>query len=60
MNIYHDSVEMWEPTYDPHAWKEYGELHLFVQKVGQGDGETLEELDPQPISVLEWVPFTGE
>ena len=38
MNIYHDSVEMWEPTYDPHAWKEYGELHLFVQKVGQGDG----------------------
>lgn len=55
-DIYSDSVEMWEPTYDPQAWNEYGKLHLFVQKVGQGDGETLEELEPQPVSILEWKP----
>lgn len=55
-DIYPESVEIWEPTYDTHAWNEYVELHLFVQKVGQGDGETLEELEPQAVSILEWRP----
>lgn len=55
-DIYQESLEMWEPTYDPHMWKQHRELHLFVQKVGQGDGETLQELEPQPVSILEWKP----
>jgi len=49
-------VGMWEPTYDPNAWATKHELHLFVQNVGQGDAESLEELRPQMISVLEWKP----
>jgi len=44
---------MWEPTYDTNAWTAKHELHLFVQNVRQGDAESLEELPPQMISVLE-------
>jgi hypothetical protein len=36
-------VGMWEPTYDSAAWTAKHELHLFVQNVGQGDAEKLEE-----------------
>lgn len=43
----------WEPTYDTELWKNEGKLHLFVQKAGQGDGETLEAMDPQPVRILE-------
>jgi len=46
----------WEPTYDGQLWRDQHLLHLFVQRVGQGDGETLENLPPQPISILEWNP----
>lgn len=46
----------WEPTFDPNVWNRKRELHLFVQKVGQGDGEKLENLPAQMISVLEWKP----
>jgi hypothetical protein len=49
-------VGHWEPTYDTELWKEKKQLHLFVQKVGQGDGETLENLAPQPVTILEWRP----
>ncbi|MDR8392878.1 BNR repeat-containing protein [Aliifodinibius sp. S!AR15-10] len=55
-NIYEPSVGMWEPSYDPVMWQQNQELHLFGQKVGQGDGETLEELVPQEVFILEWVP----
>lgn len=54
--IYTDPVGMWEPTYDPAAWENRRELHLFVQGVGQGDGEGLEDLDPQEVFILEWTP----
>lgn len=54
--LYAPPVGLWEPAYDPVAWQRDGQLHLFVQRVGQGDGETLEELPPQPVSILEWVP----
>ena len=47
------SVGLWEPTFDPVAWRRLGELHLFVQKVGQGEGENLEDIPPQLISILE-------
>jgi hypothetical protein len=51
-----DSVEMWEPSYDTELWARSKVLHLFVQKVGQGDAETSEKMPPQPVSILEWNP----
>jgi hypothetical protein len=50
------SVGNWEPSYDTERWKTEGILSLFVQRTGQGDGETLENLPPQPVYVLEWQP----
>jgi glutamate carboxypeptidase len=44
----------WEPTYDQQLWATKHILDIFVQRVGQGDGETLEDLPAQPISILEW------
>ena len=44
---------MWEPTYDTELWKTAGKLNLFVQNVGQGDSETLENVPPQVVSILE-------
>lgn len=55
-DIHTGSVGMWEPTFDPQAWKKHRELHLFVQKVGQGDGETLEDIPPQTVNILKWIP----
>lgn len=49
-------VGLWEPTYDPVAWAVRKELHLLVQKVGQGEAESLEEMPPQMVSVLQWRP----
>jgi hypothetical protein len=46
-------VNSWEPTYDPELWKEQNTISLFVQKVGQGDSETLEDLQPQPVYILD-------
>jgi hypothetical protein len=47
------SMGSWEPTYDTELWRMQGKLHLFLQKAGQGDGETLELIPPQPVRVLE-------
>jgi hypothetical protein len=49
-------VGMWEPSFDQNRWNARKELHIFVQKVGQGDGEKLEEIAPQMVSILEWKP----
>ena len=49
-------VGQWEPTHDPVAWEQRHRLALFVQRVGQGDAESLEVLPPQPVSILTWVP----
>jgi hypothetical protein len=46
----------WEPSYDTERWKQAGILSLFVQRTGQGDGETLEAVPPQPVSILDWQP----
>ena len=46
----------WEPSYDTERWKTAGLLDLFVQRTGQGDGETLEKLPAQPVYILEWRP----
>jgi hypothetical protein len=51
-----DSVYMWEPSYDTEMWKRSKALHIYAQKVGQGDGERLESIAPQMISILEWKP----
>lgn len=54
------SVGVWEPSYDTELWKRSRVFHLYLQKVGQGDGETLEDLPPTPVSILEWKPPTAE
>ncbi len=51
-----ESVNMWEPNYDTVLWQREGVLHLFKQHVGQGQRETLEDLEPQTVSILEWTP----
>lgn len=53
VDLTEDSVGHWEPTYDPAAWREHGVLSLFVQHMGQGDGETAVEVPPQPVRVLD-------
>jgi hypothetical protein len=49
-------VGMWEPSYDTELWKHAKTLHVFLQKVGQGDGGKLEDMPPQKVSILEWEP----
>ncbi|WP_062124965.1 BNR repeat-containing protein [Geofilum rubicundum] len=47
-------VGQWEPSFDTELWRNSGELSLFVQKVGQGDGgEKAEEMAPQPVKVFQ-------
>lgn len=50
------SVGLWEPTYDRALWRRDGVLHIFHQRVGQGQGERLEDVPPQTVSILEWDP----
>ncbi len=50
------NVGMWEPSFDQNLWNRRKTLNLFVQNVDQGDGEKLESLPPQMISILEWKP----
>ncbi len=45
-------VGQWEPSYDTELWRSKSELVLFVQRSGQGDGEKMEDLPPQPVVVL--------
>lgn len=52
-NLTNFSVGMWEPTYDSELWKSTDRLHLFIQYVGQGDAETLENVQSQMVSILE-------
>lgn len=51
-----ESVDQWEPSFDRVRWARDGVLDLFVQRVGQGDGETLEKVEPTPAQVVEWKP----
>lgn len=50
------SVGQWEPSFDTELWRSRKQLHIFVQRSGQGDGEKLEEIRPQMVSILEWKP----
>lgn len=46
-------VDAWEPTFDTCLWTYCRRLSVLVQRVGQGDGERLSDMDPQPVSVLD-------
>ncbi|MDN3596721.1 BNR repeat-containing protein [Zunongwangia endophytica] len=48
-----ESVGEWEPNYDLGLWEREGELHVFVQKVTQVDGEGIAESEPTKVRVLE-------
>ena len=52
-NLTNFPVGMWEPTFDTELWRTAGKLNLFIQNVGQGDSETLENVPPQVVSILE-------
>jgi hypothetical protein len=55
-SVWHSPVGQWEPTFDAVAWRRDQILYLFVQRVGQGDGESLEDVPPQPVSIIQWSP----
>lgn len=58
--IYYDltsfSVKQWEPNYDRIFWRKSGKLHILGQRVGQGDGESLENIEPTSLFIVEWIP----
>jgi hypothetical protein len=55
-SVWQSRVGQWEPTYDAVAWRRDQKLYLFVQRVGQGDGESLEDIPPQPVCIIQWTP----
>lgn len=55
-NLTSYTVDSWEPSYDVERWMASHVLDVFVQRAGQGDGETTANLDPQPVTILEWKP----
>jgi len=52
------SVGAWEPSVDPVAWSNFGEVHLLLQAVDQQDGNdrVAKPAPPTPISSLVWKP----
>lgn len=55
-NLTDASVRQWEPSFDRVRWARDGVLDLFVQSVGQGDTETLDDPTPTAAQVVEWTP----
>lgn len=48
------SIGQSEPSFDTELWKNKKQLHLFVQRTGQDDGEKVEDMKPQMVNILEW------
>jgi hypothetical protein len=48
-----EAVGAWEPTFDTELWRRRHLLHLYVQEVGQGDGERVTQMPPRPVYILE-------
>ncbi|MGV8829807.1 MAG: BNR repeat-containing protein [Breznakibacter sp.] len=46
-------VDRWEPSYDSWLLAESNKLHLYFQRVAQGQAETVVAMPPQPVGVLE-------
>jgi hypothetical protein len=42
----------WEPSFDTELWKRHNKLHLFYQRVGQGNNETGVNLSAQKVGVI--------
>jgi hypothetical protein len=55
-DITNTSLESWEPSYDTELWKTNKKLNIFIQKSGQGDGEKLDTMQPQPVYILNYKP----
>ena len=47
------SVGAWEPSYDTELWRRKKQLHLFVQKTEQIDGEGKADVRPEMVYVME-------
>ena len=52
IDVNNDEVGQWEPSYDTELWLKKKQLHLFVQKTGQGDGEKTENLPAQMVKIV--------
>ncbi len=52
------SIGQSEPSYDTELWRLNKQLHVFVQRTGQGDGEKVEDMKPQTVHILEWTPVS--
>lgn len=49
------SVDAWEPNFDINLWNSRHRLHLYVQRVHQGDGEQSDDTERQTmVSVIEY------
>ena len=47
-------LDRWEPAFDSRAWRDRGELHVYLQRVGQVDLEGVDEsYPPTDVRVLE-------
>jgi hypothetical protein len=49
-------VDRWEPSFDTELMRTQNKLHLYFQKVGQGQGETTVGMVPQLVGILEIIP----
>ncbi len=47
------NLDRWEPTLDTERWERDREIHIFLQSVGQGPGETPVFRESSPVSMLE-------
>lgn len=53
-DIYKEDLGQWEPLYDPALWRTKKEIHFFLQRSSQGDGEKTEQSLPQAVKIFEW------
>ena len=53
IDLTHEDLGNWEPTYDPFAMRDKGDLSLFVLPVRQGSHEKATDFPPQEAAVLE-------
>ncbi|MFY7900885.1 MAG: BNR repeat-containing protein [Chitinophagaceae bacterium] len=53
-DVYKKDVGSWEPSYDTELWKQKKQLHLFVLKTTQIDGEGKANVAAEMVHVLEY------